>query len=57
MAWEYGQGNCMMLSKVFVVKLQRCIVEASQWHGAAAIAQLRLQMVWSVIVVVEIALL
>ena len=46
-----------MLSKVFVVKLQRCIVEASQWHGAAAIAQLRLQMVWSVIVVVEIALL
>ena len=23
-AWEYGQGNCMMWSKVLVVKPQRC---------------------------------
>ena len=56
-AWEYGQGNCMILSKVLVGKLQRCIVEASEWHGAAAAARLRLQKLWSVIVVLKIALL
>ena len=56
-AWEYGQGNCVMWSKVLVVKLQRCVVEASQWHGAAATVRLRLQKVWSVMVVLKNALL
>ena len=46
-----------MWSKVLVVKLQRCVVEASQWHGAAATVRLRLQKVWSVMVVLKNALL
>ena len=34
-AWEYGQGKCMLWSTVLVVKLQRGAIEASEWHGAA----------------------